>query len=91
MSDQALEQAIAATDSREKRKRILPTYVVVALVIAMNLWSADSIIDVFNGTLTVFTYQKGVKASPDGDLTSSSLNRLKPRYIKNLAILRLNN
>ncbi|MGK7950278.1 MAG: hypothetical protein AB4368_16225, partial [Xenococcaceae cyanobacterium] len=41
-----------------------------------------------SGTLTVFTYQKGVKASPDGDLTSTRLNRLKPRYIKNLAILR---
>ena len=47
MSSKALEQAIASTDSQEKRKRILPTYVIVALVIAMNLWSADSIIDVF--------------------------------------------
>ena len=47
MSSKALEQAIAETKSQEKRNRILPTYVIVALVIAMNLWSADSIIDVF--------------------------------------------
>ncbi len=36
MSDQALSEAISNTDSQEKRKRILPTYVIVALVIAMN-------------------------------------------------------
>jgi hypothetical protein len=47
MSSKALEEAIATPESREKRKRILPTYVIVALVIAMNLWSTDSIIDVF--------------------------------------------
>ena len=47
MSSKVLEEAIAETQSQEKRKRILPTYVIVALVIAMNLWSTDSIIDVF--------------------------------------------
>ncbi len=47
MDSKALSEAIAETQSQEKRKRILPTYVIVALVIAMNLWSADSIIDVF--------------------------------------------
>ena len=41
MNSKDLEQAIAETQSQEKRKRILPTYVIVALVIAMNLWSAD--------------------------------------------------
>ncbi len=45
MSDKALEEAIAETKSQEKRNRILPTYVIVALVIAMNLWSTDSIVD----------------------------------------------
>ncbi len=47
MSSTTFKEAIAETKSQEKRKRILPTYVIVALVIAMNLWSADSIIDVF--------------------------------------------
>ena len=36
MDSKALEEAIANTDSQEKRKRILPTYVVIALVIGMN-------------------------------------------------------
>ncbi len=45
MSSKALEEAIAETKSQEKRNRIIPTYVIVALVIAMNLWSTDSIVD----------------------------------------------
>ncbi len=44
--------AIAETKSQEKRNRILPTYVILALVIAMNLWSADSIIDVFKNLVS---------------------------------------
>ncbi|MGB5632641.1 MAG: hypothetical protein WBM44_04760 [Waterburya sp.] len=35
MDSKALSQAIAETQSQEKRKRILPTYVIVALVIAI--------------------------------------------------------
>ena len=56
MDSKAFSQAIrrslpvklgAETQGQEKRKRVLPTYLIVALVIAMNLWTADSIIDVF--------------------------------------------
>ncbi|NBD14631.1 MAG: hypothetical protein GVY04_00375 [Cyanobacteria bacterium] len=43
----ALLSRLSPANSQEKRKRILPTYVIVALVIGMNLWSTDSIIDVF--------------------------------------------
>lgn len=38
LSSEALEQAISETQSQEKRKRLLPTHVIVALVIALNLW-----------------------------------------------------
>ncbi len=57
MDSKAFSQAIAETKSQEKRKRALPTYVIVALVIAMNLWSADSIIDVFKNLVAGLSAQ----------------------------------
>ncbi len=44
---QSIDQAIESTRSNQQRNRVLPTHLVVALVIAMNLWSKDSIEDVF--------------------------------------------
>ena len=38
----AIEQAIADTRSNEERKRALPSHLVVCLIIAMSLWSKDS-------------------------------------------------
>ena len=32
---EAIDQAIAATDSQEKRERILPTHLIIALVIGL--------------------------------------------------------
>jgi len=44
---ETINQAIELTQSQEERKRRLPTHLVVGLVIAMSLWSKDSIVDVF--------------------------------------------
>src|SRR5688572_9969183 len=41
--DAALQAAIAATGTRERRRRVLPTALVVTLVVAMGLWTAESI------------------------------------------------
>lgn len=38
----AIAQTIGMTDSLEERKRKLPSQLVVCLVIAMSLWSSDS-------------------------------------------------
>lgn len=38
----AIEQAIGDTQSDEKRKRALPSHLVVCLTIAMSLWSSAS-------------------------------------------------
>ncbi len=46
MSHQAINDAIAETNSQQKRHRLLPTHLVIALVIALNLWSKDSVVDV---------------------------------------------
>ncbi|MEH2357700.1 transposase domain-containing protein [Nostoc sp.] len=39
MSD-AIEQAIAKTNSQQERQRKLPSHLVISLVIAMSLWSS---------------------------------------------------
>ena len=39
---QAIEQAVADSQAQERRTRSLPAHLVVSLVIAMSLWSSDS-------------------------------------------------
>jgi hypothetical protein len=40
--DEAVEAAIEATGTRERRRRLLPTHLVVTLVVAMGLWASES-------------------------------------------------
>ncbi|BCL37083.1 hypothetical protein NSMS1_56680 [Nostoc sp. MS1] len=42
----AIEQAITTSKANEERNRSLPAHLVVCLVIAMSLWSRDSMRDV---------------------------------------------
>ncbi len=48
---ETISNAIETTCSWERRQRILPTYVIVTLVIAMSFWSSDSIVDVFKNLI----------------------------------------
>ena len=57
MSHQAITEAIAETNSQEKRHRLLPTHLVIALVIALSLWSKDSVGDVLKNLV------QGISAS----------------------------
>jgi hypothetical protein len=41
--DEAVQAAIEATGTRERRRRLLPTGLVVTLVVAMGLWAAESV------------------------------------------------
>lgn len=52
-----ITEAIDATDSREQRNRRLPTHIVIALVIAMHFWSADSIVDVLKNLVSGLSEQ----------------------------------
>jgi hypothetical protein len=47
----AIEQAIASTKADEERRRSLPAQLVVSLVIAMSLWSKDSMRDVLKNLI----------------------------------------
>jgi hypothetical protein len=47
----AIEQVIANTQTQEERKRALPAQLVVSLVIAMSLWSKDSLRDVLKNII----------------------------------------
>jgi hypothetical protein len=48
---ETISKAIIDTSSLQRRQRILPTHIVVALVIAMSFWSRDSIVDVFKNLI----------------------------------------
>ena len=47
----AIEKAIATTQAQEERKRALPAQLMVCVVIAMSLWSRDSMRDVLKNLL----------------------------------------
>ena len=41
-----ITKAISQTSSAEKRERVLPTPIIIWLVISLNFWSTDSVVDV---------------------------------------------
>jgi hypothetical protein len=43
LPDAAVEEVIARTGTRERRRRRLPTHLVVTLVVALGLWAAESV------------------------------------------------
>jgi Transposase DDE domain/Insertion element 4 transposase N-terminal len=43
LPDAAVEAVIEQTGTRERRRRVLPTHLVVTLVVAMGLWAAESV------------------------------------------------
>ena len=47
----AIERAVATTKASEERKRSLPAQLVVCLLIAMSLWSRDSMTDVLKNLI----------------------------------------
>ncbi len=57
MAPEVVNQAIEQTGSEEQRNRILPTHLVIALAIAMSLWSTDSIVDVLKNLVSGLSAQ----------------------------------
>ena len=49
-----MEQAITETSSQQERERMLPTPVIIFLVMSLNFWSGDSVVDVFKNLVEGF-------------------------------------
>ena len=78
----------AETNSREQRKRTLPTYVIVALVIALNLWSTESIVDIFKNLVVGLAAQWIPKRyrwrTPNKSSLSEARQRVGPKVMTRL-------
>ncbi len=81
-------KAITESQSQQQRKRSLPTYVVVALTIAMSLWASDSIVDVFKN-LIVGLNSQWIRClirwkTPTSSSISEARQRVGPRVMTRL-------
>src|SRR5829696_813645 len=62
--DESVDAAIEATGTRERRRRRLPTHLVVALVVAMGLWASESMRHVL--AEVVAGWREGAEQEPAG-------------------------
>jgi hypothetical protein len=85
---EAMNQAMAETDSEEKRERVLPTHIIMALVIGLNLWSTESIVDVFKnlvgGLAARWIPQRYRWRTPSKSSISEARQRVGPRVMTRL-------
>jgi hypothetical protein len=85
---QEIAQAIKSSRSEQQRKRVLPTHLVVALVIAMSLWSKDSIEDVLRNLvhgLSVTWIRLGQRwKHPSKSSISEARQRVGPQVMSRL-------
>lgn len=84
----AIEEAIANTEADEERKRSLPAQLVVSLVIAMSLWSSDSMRDVLKNLVDGLS-EAWVKVEkywhiPCKSAITQARQRLGPRVMSHL-------
>ena len=84
----AIEQAIAKTKAGEQRRRSLPAQLVVCLVIAMSLWSRDSMRDVLKNLIDGLS-EAWVKVGkywrvPCKSAITQARQRLSPRVMSQL-------
>jgi Insertion element 4 transposase N-terminal/Transposase DDE domain len=85
---EAIEAAIAKTKACEERRRSLPAQLVVCLVIAMSLWSRDSMRDVLKNLIDGLT-EAWVKVGkywrvPCKSAITQARQRLSPRVMSQL-------
>ncbi|BCL34006.1 hypothetical protein NSMS1_04530 [Nostoc sp. MS1] len=76
----AIEQAITTSKANEERNRSLPAHLVVCLVVAMSLWSRDSMRDVLKNLLEDGSYLSWI--NPSGKLRSKGCQPILVRVIE---------
>lgn len=88
LPERAIDEVIAATGARERRRRLLPARLVVAVVIAMGLWARDGLRDGL-ANLVYGLREQDPTAFPDWHLPAKSAltqarQRLGPRPLRAL-------
>jgi hypothetical protein len=85
---ETIEAAIKNTGSERQRQRMIPTHLVVALIIAMSLWSKDSIEDVLknlvHGLSTQWIRLEQRWNKPSKSSISEARQRIGPRVMSHL-------
>jgi hypothetical protein len=86
--DEAVEAAIEATGTRERRRRRLPTQVVVTLVVAMGLWASESmrhvLAEVVAGWREVAAPDRGTWSLPSTSAIVQARQRAGARLLREL-------
>ncbi len=86
--DRAVEAAIEATGTRERRRRRLPTHLVVTLVVAMGLWASESmrhiLAEVVAGWREVAVSDRGPWALPSTSAIVQARQRAGARLLREL-------
>jgi Insertion element 4 transposase N-terminal/Transposase DDE domain len=85
---ETIEAAIKSTGSERQRQRMIPTHLVVALIIAMSLWSKDSIEDVLknlvHGLSTQWIRLEQRWNKPSKSSISEARQRIGPQVMSHL-------
>jgi Insertion element 4 transposase N-terminal/Transposase DDE domain len=83
--DEAIDAVIAGAGARERRRRLLPSRLVVALVVAMGLWARDGLRDVLANLVEGYrAHDPGAFAGwrvPGRSALSQARQRLGPRPV----------
>jgi Insertion element 4 transposase N-terminal/Transposase DDE domain len=86
--NETIEAAIKSTRSERQRQRMIPTHLVVALIIAMSLWSKDSIEDVLknlvHGLSTQWVRLEQSWKKPSKSSISEARQRIGPQVMSHL-------
>jgi Insertion element 4 transposase N-terminal/Transposase DDE domain len=87
LPDELVEAAIEATGTRERRRRRLPTQLVVTLVVAMGLWASESIRHSL--AAVVDGWREGADASASGWQLPSTAAMVRARRRAGARLLRV--
>ncbi len=79
ISPEVIEETIGTTQAKEEHKRKLPSSLVVCLVIAMSLWSSDSMATVLKNLVQRLSRQWTILGKYGRVPNSASISEARPR------------
>ena len=88
LPDAAVEEAIERTGTRERRRRVLPTHLVVTLVVAMGLWAEESVRHALAAVVDGWAETRARRAAALGPPAAGAGRRARWRLPSTAAIVR---